>query len=171
MYPDASGFVSNRLFQSLAAGGALLLHQHVPDLETLTGITPGVHFAEWFGLDDLKAQIDLFLKDDEHRRALAAAGTAYVRQHHSFAARVEELFMEIIPGGGKVIQSKVGLQYLGRYTQQFGAGQGMATGRQYVCNPPAPLWVDPSDVPGFLRDGLWEVLTETAQDDLVAQSV
>jgi glycosyltransferase involved in cell wall biosynthesis len=171
MYPDANGFVSNRLFQSLAAGGALLLHQHVPDLDTLTGITPDVHFAEWVNFDDLKTQLDRFLQDDASRRRIAEAGTTYARTHHSFAARVEELFMEIIPGGGKVIQSKVGLRYLGRYTQQFGAGQGMATGRQYVCNPPALLWVDPADVPGFLRDGLWEVMNETAQDDLVAQSV
>src|SRR5690606_41940109 len=36
-YPDAYGFVSNRLFQALAAGGCLLLHQTVPGLEELTG--------------------------------------------------------------------------------------------------------------------------------------
>lgn len=92
-YADQRGFVSNRLFEALASG-AFLLHQTVPGLEDLTGLQAGVHYAEWSDVNDLQRQIRQWLdpKCESKRQAIAAAGRDYVRAHHSFDARVQQLF-------------------------------------------------------------------------------
>ena len=93
------GFVSNRLFEALA-NGAFLLHQTIPGLEELTGLVDGVHYVSWGDYDDLRAQARTYLADDAARRRIAAAGEAFVRAHHSFDARVQELFTLIERGAG-----------------------------------------------------------------------
>lgn len=97
-YPDDTGFVSNRLFESLA-NGAFLLHQRIEGLEGLTGLVDGVHYISWTNTKDLKAKLKYWLADErgDERRAIAAAGEAYVRAHHSFDARVRELLTELLP--------------------------------------------------------------------------
>lgn len=93
----AVGFVSNRLFQALGAGGALLMHQHVPGLDTLLGLKDGEHYVEWTTLDDLKNKVQYWLhpSHEAERRELADAGRDYAHMHLSFDARVREL-MEIV---------------------------------------------------------------------------
>lgn len=95
-----TGFVSNRMFDCLRAGGALLLHQVVPDLERYTGLVAGKHYIEWTDYDDLKAKIAYWLdkKQDKKRRELVKNAQAYVLKYHSFDARVKELFHSILPG-------------------------------------------------------------------------
>lgn len=95
-----TGFVSNRMFDCLAAGGALLLHQVVPELERYTGLVAGKHYIEWTDYDDLKAKIAYWLdkKQDKKRRELVKNAQAYVIAHHSFDARVKQLFHDILPG-------------------------------------------------------------------------
>jgi hypothetical protein len=97
-YPDERGFVSNRFFEALAAG-AFLLHQRVNGLEALTGLIAGVHYAEWIDADDLQRQIRHWLKprQEAKRREIAAEGQRFVREHHSFDARVRELFEVLLP--------------------------------------------------------------------------
>ena len=97
-YLNETGFVSNRFFEALAAG-AFLLHQRVNGLEDLTGLKAGVHYAEWQDADDLQRQIQHWLKpkQDAKRREIAAAGQMFVREHHSFEARVKELFEVLLP--------------------------------------------------------------------------
>jgi glycosyltransferase involved in cell wall biosynthesis len=97
-YPDQHGFVSNRIFEALAHG-AFLLHQHVPGLDDLTGLRAGTHYVEWSDTDDLQRQIRKWLQPryEAQRRAIAEAGRAYVREHHSFQARVRELFEVLLP--------------------------------------------------------------------------
>lgn len=90
------GFVSNRLFEALA-NGAFLLQQRVPGLEALTGLQSGVHYVEWETYADLRAAVELYSADEEARQTIAAAGEAFVREHHSFAARVRQLFEELLP--------------------------------------------------------------------------
>lgn len=92
-YPNERGFVSNRLFEALASG-AFLLHQHVEDMDELTGLRAGTHYVEWGDLDDLQRQIETWLapRRDARRRRIAEAGRAYVHEHHSFDARVRELW-------------------------------------------------------------------------------
>jgi hypothetical protein len=95
--PQARGYVSNRLFQSLAAGGALLLMEYFHDYETL-GLKDGEHLVIWRDFDDLAAKIDYWLRpeQEEERRALAAAGQRLSLERHSFEARVREL-LDFLP--------------------------------------------------------------------------
>lgn len=89
-FPDAEGFVSDRLFSSLAAGGAMLLHQTVAGMGELIGFQHGTHYVSWTDFEDLKEKLDDYLKDD-YRETIAKQGTEYCREYHSFDNRVEEL--------------------------------------------------------------------------------
>jgi glycosyltransferase involved in cell wall biosynthesis len=95
-----TGFVSNRMFDSLASGGALMLHQHVPELEKYTGLVAGTHYIEWTDFDDLRDKIAFWLnpKQDKKREKMVKTAQAFVREHCSFDARVRELFDVILPG-------------------------------------------------------------------------
>lgn len=97
-YGDQYGFVSNRLFEALG-NGAFLLHQTIPGLQELTGITAGVHYVEWTDLSDLQDKIRYYLnpRHKAKREAIARAGEAFAREHHSFDARVKELFTTLLP--------------------------------------------------------------------------
>lgn len=99
-YPEATAFVSNRLFEAIAAGGALYLQQHIEGLKEHTGLIDGVHYVCWSDFEDLRRKLDYWLDDaqDEARRRIAAQGAAFVRESHSFDARVRELLTELIPG-------------------------------------------------------------------------
>ena len=92
------GFVSNRLFETLA-NGAFLLHQTIPGLDELTGIRDGEHLVFWADLDDLQAKVAHWLdpKQAKRRRKIAAVGEKFVREHHSFDCRVKELFEVLLP--------------------------------------------------------------------------
>lgn len=97
-YTNREGFVSNRLFEVLAHGG-FLLHQTVPGLERLTGLREDVHYVAWTDFDDLHEKITYWLDpaQNDRRRQIARNGKRAVRKHHSFEARVRELFNEILP--------------------------------------------------------------------------
>lgn len=90
------GFVSNRLFEALA-NGAFLLHQTIPGLEELTGLVDGVHYVAWRDLDDLREKVRYYLQHEGERQHIAGYGEAFVRKHHSFDARVRELFVDLLP--------------------------------------------------------------------------
>jgi glycosyltransferase involved in cell wall biosynthesis len=94
-FPDAYGFVSNRLFEAMA-NGVCLLQQMVPGLRELTGLENNVHYVGWETVDDLKVQIDYYLKHEDKRLSIARSGELFVRSRHSFNARVDELFSELI---------------------------------------------------------------------------
>lgn len=98
-YPEDVGFVSNRMFDCLAAGGALLLHQHVPLLEEYTGLKAGVHYVEWHTHEDLMAAIHYYMdkKRAKQRAKIVKAGYDEVRRNHSFEARLKDLFTRILP--------------------------------------------------------------------------
>jgi glycosyltransferase involved in cell wall biosynthesis len=98
-YSGAVAFVSNRMFEALAAGGALYLQQRIEGLWECTGLKDGEHYIAWTDLDDLREKLKHWL-DPAHalaRQRIAKAGAAYVREHHSFDARVRELLTELIP--------------------------------------------------------------------------
>jgi spore maturation protein CgeB len=93
------GFVSNRIFDCLAAGGALLLHQKVDCLEDFTGLTANVHYVEWADMEDLAKKIAYYMnpKNEAKRAKIVKTAAAYVRENHSFDARLRQLFNEILP--------------------------------------------------------------------------
>ena len=92
-FPGGLGYVSNRLFQALAAG-AFLLQEHSEGLEQYTGLKAGVHYIEWTDLVDLRSAIRYWRKPEqaEARKAIAAAGCAFVREHFSAQAQARKLF-------------------------------------------------------------------------------
>ena len=170
-FPDALGFVSNRLFEALAAGGSLMLHQYVKGLQDLTGLTPGVHFIEWKTYDELKQWIRYFL-DPAHeaeRRKIVEAAYRYVQQYHSFDARVRQLFLDYLPYAKTKLRRTVSVKYMGRRTTPFGL-KGARTQQQYQCNPSVPLTIDTLDLEGLLRTepDLWKEIG-TPQGDRVGE--
>lgn len=98
-YATDTGFVSNRIFDCLASGGALLLHQTVGHLEEFTGLRDGVHYIEWTDHDDLKKKISYYMnpKHAGKRDKIVRCAYDYVTQHHSFDARLKQLFQVILP--------------------------------------------------------------------------
>lgn len=96
-WPDATGFVSNRLFQSMAAGGALLLQQHFDGMEELLGLEDGKHLVVWNSVNDLKDKIQHWLDpaNERKRKKIAKYGTDYVLRNHSFDVRVQELLVAL----------------------------------------------------------------------------
>lgn len=154
-YPDGYGYVSNRLFQTLAAGGALLLHQEVPGLEALTGIKDGVHYIAWTDFDDLRVKVDYWLDDKRavQRKKIAKAGQKVVLEHHSFDARVRELF-KLLPMARRVPDGYVTLEYKGARAQ-FGVTGPMTT-RQYLYTPGKLFIVAEADARAMMRrDANW----------------
>jgi glycosyltransferase involved in cell wall biosynthesis len=93
----ASGFVSNRLFQAMSAGGAMYMQKRVPDLEKHLGLVDGVHYVLWDDNNDLMDKIRYWLdpSKDAERATIADAGMRCMQEHHSFDARVQEL-VEVI---------------------------------------------------------------------------
>lgn len=98
-YESDTGFVSNRIFDCLYAGGALLLHQTVERLEEFTGLIAGVHYVEWTDESDLQKKLAYWLnpKNAKKRTSIVKTAQAYVRDCHSFEARLNDLFNEILP--------------------------------------------------------------------------
>lgn len=89
----APGYVSNRLFQAMHAGGALYLAQRVPALEDLLGIRDGEHYVAWDNVVDLGTKLAYWLNEanEAERAEIAARGQRFVHDHHSFDARVREM--------------------------------------------------------------------------------
>lgn len=98
-YALDTGFISNRIFDCLAAGGALLLHQHVDRLEEFTGLKAGTHYVEWRDFKDLTQKLAYYMnpKHEAKRAKIVKTAQAYVRECHSFEARLRELFTDILP--------------------------------------------------------------------------
>lgn len=101
-YPDQSNYVSNRPIQILMAGGAILLHEHVDKMNELLGIQHPQHYLEWHNLDELRYQIDKCLDRvgfsfRTHIDRTIHDGQAFAQQHHTYAARVAQLFDEFLP--------------------------------------------------------------------------
>lgn len=91
-YPEGTGFVSNRLFQALAAGGGcMVLQQKFEGMEECLGLVDGKHLVVWETVDDLIDKIAYYRMHQGLRMEIALAGTAFVREYHSFDTRVREM--------------------------------------------------------------------------------
>jgi len=89
-WPD-SGFVSNRVFQALAAGGSALAYQRFRGMEEL-GLVDGETVIVWEDHGSLEAKVRYFLAHEVERQRIARAGEALALNRHSFDNRVQELF-------------------------------------------------------------------------------
>ena len=96
-FAGSRAFVSNRLFQALAAG-AFLLQQEITEFARYNpGLCPGEHFITWTDLDDLQTQLDVWMPRERERQAIAQAGREAVERHYSFDAQLRKLFAELLP--------------------------------------------------------------------------
>lgn len=167
-----TGFFSDRVFNTLAAGGALLLHQRVNGLEELTGITAGTHFIQWETFEELRDLIAYWLdkKRDKQRKAIVKAARQFVETHHSFDVRVDQLFRNeaaLIHKARRELRETITLRYVGRGKEPFGEnGQR----RHYYITPGVPFSIDVDDYPRFQRLGTYERIGGTNGDTL-AQAV
>lgn len=96
-------FVSNRLFQALAAG-AFVLQAHSDELEKYTGLINGTHYAEWRDMRDLIEGIRYWVSVPSERAKIAKAGHKLVMEYYTFAALVKYLFTHLIPSIEKVVE-------------------------------------------------------------------
>lgn len=98
-YVDQRNYISNRPFQCLSAGGALLLHQRVERMDVLSGLVAGIHYIQWNDLAELPAQIKFWLDDEMAyvRRDIALEGQRFVLENHTYEARVRQLIDELLP--------------------------------------------------------------------------
>lgn len=96
-WPEAHGFVSDRLFNALAAGGGVLMHQWFSGIDDL-GLVNEENCIIWQSLDDLPDIMRYWLdgRRDSRRQKIAQAGRNLVMARHSFDARVRELFTDIL---------------------------------------------------------------------------
>ena len=73
------------------------MHQEIPGLEELVGLVDGTHYVSWTDYDDLRGKARHYLRQREQCELIARQGEAFVRQYHSFDARVRELFVDLLP--------------------------------------------------------------------------
>lgn len=149
-------FVSNRLFQALAAGGGVVLQQHVDGLDELTGLRAREHYYEWTDLDNLHYLIQRILNatsEDFKIPLVAAAGTAFVRENFSFDAQVAKLMVLIKEklGENPQLKESIALRYIGRNSNGFGLGNSFPSGMRYEYEPGHLLYVHRSDVDEIMR--------------------
>jgi spore maturation protein CgeB len=105
--PASRGYVSNRLFQSLAAGGALVMLQYFHDYQRLC-LVDGTHVIIWENTEDLLEKIVYWLEPEheDRRKAIAATGQRLCLEHHSFSVRVQEL-LEMVNRGTEMSYTQV----------------------------------------------------------------
>lgn len=90
-WPTATGYVSNRLFQAMAAGGCMVLQQKFDGMEEYLGLVPRKHLDIWENFEDLEEKIAFWLIEEERRKEIAEEGHKYMIENHSFDVRVREL--------------------------------------------------------------------------------
>jgi glycosyltransferase involved in cell wall biosynthesis len=97
-WPSAAGYVSNRLFQALAAGGAVFCQQRFAGMEEWLGLVEDEHLLGWADYGELREKIGWALSHPREAETIAKRGQEYVLEHHSFGARVRELGEVILEG-------------------------------------------------------------------------
>lgn len=98
-----TGFVSNRVFQALAAGGSALAHQYFRDMDKL-GLVDGETCITWRDFEELATKIKYYLNHEKERKQIATAGEQLALTRHSFDVRVQELLRML--EGEKVVENE-----------------------------------------------------------------
>lgn len=98
-FPNTSSYMSRRVAQIMAAGGAICLLQHSPGLDEAIGFEAGVHYDEWRDYDELREKIAYWLdgRRESKRRKMAEAAQEFAREHLSCPATMRALWYEILP--------------------------------------------------------------------------
>ena len=80
------GFISNRIFDALCCG-AFILSDDVAGLDELL---PGA-VAVYRTQEELRGQIERYMRDPQARRRMAQAGCELVRREHTFQSRADKM--------------------------------------------------------------------------------
>lgn len=91
-WPEAEGYVSNRLFQAMFTG-TCFLQQRFKRMEELLGLVDGENIVCWDTLEELPDLIRKWSSPEmaDERRRIGEAGRKLMIEKHSFRCRVEEL--------------------------------------------------------------------------------
>ena len=91
---NADGLLTQRTYESLACGSFLLttdspaVHRH---------FTVGEHLLTSMNPEDTVQLANYYLKHSKKRRAISSKGKTYVREHHTYVHRIEEMVKKINP--------------------------------------------------------------------------
>lgn len=80
-----------RLFQG-AACGAMVLNDHVPELEEFFEIGKEIVTFEFDNFKDLKEKLSWYIRHDSEREKIATAGYERAHKQHTFQARIQQIF-------------------------------------------------------------------------------
>ena len=94
--------VNMRVFEGLASG-ALLITDQADGLEDL--FEDGKHLIVYRNDNDLVGLLERYLGDDAARERIAAAGSALVRDRHTYERRLDDM-LDAVTGGGVVGESR-----------------------------------------------------------------
>lgn len=96
-FPDSPGYMSDRPFQAMGAGGAMLIQEYVPDLERMTGMVDGWHYYKFVDTGDLCLAIGYWLQPEQDalRAHVAARARQFVLEQHTWDNRVEMVLREL----------------------------------------------------------------------------
>lgn len=86
--------VNMRVFEALASG-SLLMTNELRDNGLQELFQDGVHLATYSGPEELLDKIDYYLRHDEARERIAAAGRAAVLAGHTYAHRMKQLLAAV----------------------------------------------------------------------------
>lgn len=92
-YPADDHYWSNRVYLALGSGG-FLLHPRLAGLAE--EYDDGVHLATYGSHAELEDRIDHYLRHDQDRREIAAAGFARTHDNYSFTKRCQKLLKETL---------------------------------------------------------------------------
>jgi len=90
-WPDATGYVSNRLFQAMAAGGCVVLQQKFDGMEKYLGLEDGKHLITWDSFEQLEEEMTWVLDHPVESHRIAQNGQDFMLKNHSFDVRVREI--------------------------------------------------------------------------------
>ena len=96
-FPGARGYMSRRVAQITAAGGAICLLQHSPGLDEAIGFRAGVHYDEWRDYEEMKEKVIYWMSHDRERARMARAAQDFAREHLSCPATMRMLWFDILP--------------------------------------------------------------------------
>jgi hypothetical protein len=128
-------------------------------MDDITGLKAGTHYIEWFTVDDLAEKVAYYLNpaNEKERKKIAKAGEKFTKEHHSFDARVRELFELIEAKAVRQIGGVIKLRKVTDGAKPFGL-RGSVTGNGYYYDPAngRELVVDARDASDLLVGGKWE---------------
>ena len=87
--------VSMRVYEVLASGTLLLANALAPGAFESVGLKEGEHLAVYRSPKELFEKVDYYLRHEEERRRIAAAGSTEVLRRHTYQLRAEKIVQAI----------------------------------------------------------------------------